>query len=332
MSADLSLRARMLIGTLLWTAGLFGVTGIVTTWLMYRHPDSPRILHGLFAHGVLTSAAALACMFAGLWQLKRGLDPFERLRAHLGSVRDGRASRVVGIYASEVQPLVDDLNALLDQRERAVARAQAEAGDLAHGLKTPLAVLMQEADRLSTAGLQEYGRMVAQQADRMRRQIDYHLAHARAAAAGAVLGARSNVAESAEGLARTLTRLHADRGVSIAVRVPADLFVKVQRQDLDEMLGNLLDNACKWARAHVQVECHPLNGNVVVQIDDDGVGIDPSLHRAVLQRGVRADQAAPGSGFGLAIVRDLVELYGGAITLGAAPSGGLRAGLTLPAC
>jgi signal transduction histidine kinase len=168
------------------------------------------------------------------------------------------------------------------------------------------------------------------QLDRMRRQLDYHLAHARAAASGAPLGARSSVAESANALARTLLRLHADRGLSIDVNVPPDHAVRVQSEDLDEMLGNLLDNACKWAKSRVSITSSIDAANILITIDDDGPGLDPAMRDAVLQRGVRADEAAPGSGFGLAIVRDLAELYGGSIALEAADAGGVTAILRLP--
>src|SRR6185436_19324593 len=142
-----------------------------------------------------------------------------------------------GAYPSEVQPLVDDLNALLEHRERAVARAVSKAGDLAHGLKTPLAVLAQEAERTEAAGHHDLAAAMSEQVERMRRQIEYHLAHARAAASGATAGARSVIAESAAGLSRTLLRLHADRGLTIAVETPAGHAVRCQREDLDEMLG-----------------------------------------------------------------------------------------------
>ena len=165
----------------------------------------------------------------------------------------------------------------------------------------------------------------------MRRQVESHLAHARAAASGATPGARCQVAESAEGLARTMLRLHADRGLAIDVRVPAEHAVRCQREDLDEMLGNLLDNACKWGRSRVTIASTAEPQSIVITVDDDGPGLDPSMRDAVLQRGVRADEAAPGSGFGLAIVRDLAELYGGAIALSRSPDGGVRAQLTLPA-
>jgi signal transduction histidine kinase len=136
---------------------------------------------------------------------------------------------------------------------------------------------------------------------------------------------------SADGLARTLARLHAERGVTIAVEVAADLQVRVDREDLDEMLGNLLDNACKWARSRARVVASREDDRIVVSVEDDGPGIEPSMRAAVLARGVRADEAAPGSGLGLSIVRDLADAYGGMVTLDASPMGGVRASLTLPA-
>ena len=163
----------------------------------------------------------------------------------------------------------------------------------------------------------------------MRRQIDYHLAHTRAAASGGTLGARSVVRASVDGLVRTLQRLHADRGLMIDVEVPADLVVRCEREDLDEMLGNLIDNACKWARLRVVVSAASVDGGVAITVDDDGPGLEVSLREAVLQRGVRADQTAPGSGVGLAIVRDLAELYRGSIALTDSPASGVRAVLRL---
>ncbi len=153
-----------------------------------------------------------------------------------------------GTYPAEVQPLVDDLNALLDHREKAIQRAVARSGDLAHGLKTPLAILAQEAARARDAGQPEIAAAIDQQVERMNRQVTYHLAQARAAASGATGGGQASVKESADGLARALLRLHAERGIAIDVTPADDVTVRVQREDLDEMLGNLLDNACKWAR------------------------------------------------------------------------------------
>jgi signal transduction histidine kinase len=331
MKTELSLRARLLLGTILWTSGLFAVTGIVTTMLMLHYPSVPRVLHSLFEHAVLSSAIAVLCMLAGLWQLRRAVAAFGRLRDGLAAVRAGISRGVEGRYPKEVQPVVDDLNALLEHQERAVAGAQAKAADLAHGLKTPLAVLVRDAERVSAAGHRDLAAAIDTQVDRMRRQVDFHLARARAAASGATPGARSAVRESAEGLARTLDRLHNDRGVSLELRVADEHTVRAERQDLDEMLGNLLDNACKWARTRVVLESSRRNGVIIMTVDDDGPGIDAGMLDAVLQRGVRADEAFPGSGIGLAIVRDLADVYGGSIALERRPRGGVRAVLQLPA-
>lgn len=311
-----SLKGRFILASILWTAGLLGVSHL-TSLLLLRHFR----IHGSFHLYIVIIPAAIA-MIIGFLGVRRGLSPFTLLRQRLADVRDGRAPRLEGEYPAEVQPLVEDLNALLDDRERNVRRAVAKAGDLAHGLKTPLAVLAQEAARLDAP-------IVAQQVERMRRQIDYHLAHARAAASGATPGARCALLPSVEGLVRTLLRLHAERGVTIDVHVAPEHTFRGTREDLDEMLGNLLDNACKWARARVSVTSSERDGRVVIDVDDDGPGIDPALRDAVLQRGVRADEAAPGSGFGLAIVRDLAEVYGGSIALASAPAGGVRARLVL---
>ena len=207
-----------------------------------------------------------------------------------------------------------------------------KAGDLAHGLKTPLAVLTHEAERAAAAGQHELAAAVSR------------AGRAHAAPGGVAPGAR----------ARGGVRRHARRPVlgrrvgggagrarcagstptaalPINVRVPPEHSVRCQREDLDEMLGNLLDNACKWGKSRVTIESAAADQSIVITVDDDGSGIDPSMRDVVLQRGVRADEAAPGSGFGLAIVRDLAELYGGAIALDRSADGGVRAQLTLPA-
>ena len=225
---------------------------------------------------------------------------------------------------------MDDLNALLEHRDQMVRRAIAKAGDLAHTLKTPLAVLAHEADVAEKAGQEELATIMRQQIERMRRHADYHLAHARAAASGAAPGASCSVLASAEGLARTLLRLHAGRGLAIHVDVDPGHAVRGEREDIDEVLGNILDNACKWARSQVSIASALEGSSLVITVDDDGPGLDVSMREAVLQRGVRADEASPGSGLGLAIVRDLVELYGGSIALGSSRLGGLSVRLQLP--
>ena len=331
MSGVRSLRSRLLLGALFWTIGLFVGAVLIMTLIIMRYAVFPRIMHGTaYTHATLFSTITIICMVVGFVHFRKGISPMQALRSRLGGVREGRERRVEGRYPSEVQPLVDDLNALLDHRERTIARAIAKAGDLAHGLKTPLAVLAQEAERAESAGQLDVADAIRQQVDRMRRQIDYHLAQARAAASGAAPGASCAVVASSEALARTLRRLYADRPLAIDQNVPPEHAVRCQREDLDEMLGNLLDNACKWSRSRVSIESAQADGRIVVTVDDDGPGIPAAMREAVLQRGVRADEAAPGTGLGLAIVRDLAELYGGSIALADSPLGGLRASLKLP--
>ncbi len=319
-----SLRARLLLGSILWTIGLLVVTNFVILGMMLHR------IPGEVVHIVAMSVAGVGFLVVGLLHLRSVLGPFHRLREQLGRVRAGQSPRVEGAFPTEVAPVVTDLNALLDHRSRLVDRAIARSGDLAHGLKTPLAVLSQEAERLSAAGHPEQAAVIGQEVERMRRQIDYHLAHARAAASGSTLGARCSVLESAEGIARTLRRLHAEKGMAIEVSIPEAQCVRVQREDLDEMLGNLLDNACKWGRSKVRIESREGASGIIIAVEDDGGGIPPDLRERVLQRGVRADEKGTGSGFGLAIVADLAELYGGSIRLQSSTTGGVRALLTLP--
>ena len=326
-----SLRSRVLMGSVLWTIGFLFTVSFVLVHVMYVYPRIISVIHGLMFHFFTVGTLAIVCMAAGAWQVRKGLSTMEQLRARLASVHKGQARRLTGTYPAEVQPLVDDLNALLDQRERTVRRAVAKAGDLAHGLKTPLAVLSQEAQRAERSGHADVAASVGREVERMRTHIDYHLAHARAVASGATPGAHCLVQPSADALTRTLLQLHAERGLTIDVQIPLDHTVRCEREDLEEMLGNLLDNACKWARSRITIASSRSGTDaVVIVVEDDGPGLDPALREKVLQRGVRADEAVPGTGLGLAIVGDLAELYEGAIELGESSSGGLSARLRLP--
>jgi signal transduction histidine kinase len=320
-----SLRARLIAGVAVWAMGVLAVSAVVAAFI----PPGPDWAWRI--HFALPIGAGVVFLAAGLFVVRRGLSPFRVLRERLAAVRDGRTARVEGEYPIEVAPLVDDLNALLEERERRVARAAAKAGDLAHGLKTPLAILALEIERAAAAGQHDLAASIRRQVERMRRQIDSHLAQARATASGAVAGARATVAEAAHGLARTMERLYADRSLTIVVNAPADHAVRVPVEDLEEMIGNLLDNACKWAASRVTISAALHDARVIIDVDDDGPGLQPSIREQMLQRGVRADEAAPGSGLGLAIVRDLAEAYGGSILLERSPDGGVRARLTLPA-
>ena len=322
-----SLRGYVMVGAVLWTFGLLAAWGVMITF----HRERFQFLVVVHGYPHLLMATAIVAMLIGFAIVRRGLSPLDEMRRRLAAVRAGTAVRVDGQFPTEVQPLVNDLNALLAHQERAVGRAHAKAGDLAHGLKTPLAILAHEAERAAARGQADVAAGISEQVARMQRQIEYHLAQARAAASGARPGARCQVRESADGLARTLLRLHADRGVTIDVRVDPAHEARCERSDLDEMLGNLLDNACKWARARVVVTSEMREADVLITVEDDGPGIDPALRETVLQRGVRADETAPGSGLGLAIVRELADLYGGSVALESASGGGVSARLTLPA-
>ncbi len=319
-----SLRSTLIVASILWTAGLLMLLHLVSVMFFHVFPRFNRHEAGLpIATGILM-------MLAGVLLLRQGLARFAGLRGQLASVRSGEQPRIAGQYPTEVQPLVDDLNRLLEAREKAVQRALATAGDLAHGLKTPLALLNQEVDRARDAGQTELAESLAQQVGRMDRQVGYHLARARAVASGANGNARTLVDVCVDGLRRTMNKLHAQRGLTLSASVPPQAMTRVQLEDLEEMLGNLLDNACRWAAAAVRVEVTREGDTLVFAVTDDGPGLTPSERELALRRGVRLDEATPGSGLGLAIVRDLAELYGGSLTLGAAPGGGLCARLVLP--
>jgi len=322
-----SLRTRLIAGALVWmTAVLVAVIAAVVR-LTRNHPEL-AMRHGTHIALVLVAGAFVV---GGLFLVRKALAPFGSLRAGLSLVRGGRSQRIEGDYPTEVQPLVNDLNALLEDRERAIARALTTAGDLAHGLKTPLAVLAQEAEQAGAAGHHDLAATLRQLVERMQRQIDYHLARARATAtARAAPGLRCAVLPSVEGLVRTMRRLHAERELTIDADVSPEHEIRGRREDLEEMLGNLLDNACKWARARVAISSSADDARVVISVDDDGPGLDPSMRAQVLQRGVRADQRIGGSGLGLAIVSDLAELYLGSVALETSPLGGTRARLQLP--
>jgi len=320
-----SLRSRLILASLLWTLGLLALMHMLSLMLLHVLPGM-----GTSSQATAPVIAGLIFMGSGLVVLRQSLKSVLRLRTKLTAIRADQDRRMDGAYPSEIQPLIEDLNALLEDREKAVKRALSTAGDLAHGLKTPLALLAQTADRAEAEGKPELAQSITQLADRMSRQINYHLARARAAASGPSGSARCAVNVCADALIRTVLKLHAGRTLEISSTLTPDLYAKVQREDLDEMLGNLLDNACKWANSRIVLSATRTGAMLVLTVDDDGPGLAPALRAMVLERGVRIDQASPGSGLGLAIVRDLAELYGGAISLQDSPFGGLQVRLSLP--
>ena len=321
-----SVRSKVLLGAVLWTFGMLAAFSVVLTFHLPVF-ETLRIVH---SHAYIMMALAALSMIAGAAVVRSTLAPLQRIRRNLSTVRNGSAKRLSGSYPTEVQPLVDDLNALLAHLEEVVARAETKAGDLAHGLKTPLAVLSNEADRLAGGSNRELAHVLGEQIGIMRQYVEYHLAHARAAASGAALNARSSVEESVSGLVRTMRQIHRDRQVQIDVTVDSRHLFRGRREALDEMLGTLLDNGCKWARSRVHVTSGVDGERLIVLVEDDGTGIDEQARQAVLARGVRSDTRVPGFGLGLAIVRDLAELYAGNIVLDCSPKGGVAARLELP--
>lgn len=275
---------------------------------------------------------ALGLVTAAFLQVWLGLRPLGRVRAALGEVRRGTAARLPDDAPSEVQPLVHDLNALLEANHEMIRRARSQAGNLAHGLKTPLAILVDEGDRLRERGDHEASETILTQCNRMRRQIDYQIARARAAASRSAPGAVADVAPNLDAIMSAMRRLHERRGVAFELEAEAHLLAAVDAQDLGEMVANLVDNAGKWARGRVVVRAATGHDQEIrITVDDDGPGLPAEAYDVVFNVGEKFDEQAPGSGLGLAIVRDLAILYGGRVWLEASPAGGLRAILELPA-
>ncbi len=291
-------------------------------------------------NGVLAASLAgllvLLCA-AAVAQVAVGLAPLRALQRTLAGVREGHSQRLDGQFPAELQPLIDDFNAVLERNAQVVARARTQAGNLAHAIKTPLAAMAQAAATAEArpGETRELAALVQEQTTVARRHVDWHLARSRAAAAHGLPGARVALAPVLAGLLRVMERVHAARGLRLACE-PVDprLAFAGELQDLQEMLGNLLDNACQWARSEVRVGARvltpPQGRRLCITIDDDGPGIDAARRDAVMARGVRLDESQPGSGLGLAIVHELAGLYGGQLTLGASDLGGLRVELSLP--
>ncbi len=275
------------------------------------------------ALGLLAAGMVLAIFL----QVQFALSPMRRVRVALSDIRQGKADRLEGAFPSEVEPLISELNALLAHNQQVLDRARNEIGNLAHALKTPLSVLRNEIES-GDLGLAE---TVKRETETMRRQVDHHLARARAAATANVLRARTVIAPRASALVRAMRRIHQDRGISFDLECPANLSFRGEGEDLDEILGNLLDNAGKWAKSHVELGIARSGDQIKVSVSDDGPGLSEAQARAVLTRGQRLDESVPGTGLGLSIVKDMVAIYGGEMTLGRAPMGGLLAELTLPA-
>ena len=282
-----------------------------------------------FALIVAFAALAIALAIGAAFQVRFGLRPLRQLQRELASIRGGERERIMDAYPSEVAPLADELNLLISANRDILERARTQVGNLAHALKTPLSVIVNEAD--SAPG--QLAGKVQEQAQIMRDQISFYLDRARAAARGGALGAATQIAPSIEALLRAFSKIYGDKGVIFSGGADPRLRFLGERQDLEEMIGNLLDNAGKWAKSRVTIDVCVEGASrptLRVTIDDDGPGLAAHLRAAATQRGRRLDETKPGSGLGLSIVVDLAAAYGGSLQLDDSPGGGLRAELRLP--
>jgi signal transduction histidine kinase len=276
---------------------------------------------------------SLALVGTTALQVRFGLQPLRRLQGEVASIRKGEGERIEGDFPQDLAPLADELNLLISSNREVVERARTQVGNLAHALKTPLSVIVNEADREDS----DFAKKIREQTTIMSDQVTYYLDRARAAARARVAGSVVDVDASLDALLRTFEKIYFERRLDFELNSASELRFRGEKQDFEEMAGNLLDNAGKWAKSHVLVEAQRINAAagipdlVEITIDDDGPGLPPSQRAEALARGKRLDETKPGSGLGLNIVLDLASVYGGTLSLEDSPLGGLRARLRLPA-
>jgi signal transduction histidine kinase len=294
--------------------------------------SAPRAaLNGPLREAMTTLAISLgalgfALLLAIFLQVRLGLRPLRRLRSDLADVAAGRLERVPAEQPEEIRPVVAEMNTLLDQNAEGLARARRHVANLAHGLKTPLTTLSLA---LAEPGRDQDGSL-RKLATLMDRRIRHHLGRAKAAAQDGPARAHTKVLRHIADFGEAFEKIYAGKDVKFDMDVPAELTVACEAQDLDEMLGNLLDNAFKWSRGNVKVSALEPGADAVIGIEDDGPGLsDGELPEAMLP-GHRLDESVPGYGFGLPITRELAELYGGSLSLSRSALGGLKAELRLP--
>lgn len=272
-------------------------------------------------------------LIALILQVVYGLAPLKDVQKGLSDIREGNRKRLPRDCPPEIMPLVEEVNAVLKQNETLVERAKTQMGNLAHSLKTPLAVISNE---LAGTRGSKFGKVVESQTRIIRRQVDYQLARARAIGHSRHIKAKTDVEEAIVNVGRTIQRIYKERNLSLKVEIEPGITFQGERQDLEEILGNLLDNAAKWAKSEIFVsaKCRMRGGVpafVVISIEDDGPGVDRKQRPSLYKRGKRLDEDVPGSGLGLAIVRDIAQIYGGESHLRRSKLGGLRVEVKLPA-
>ncbi len=275
----------------------------------------------------------LGLLGAILFQVRFGLRPMQVMQQKLNDIRSGKAERLEGTFPTEMQPVANELNLLIQSNKEILDRARMQVGNLAHALKTPISVLTNEAQ----ASASPLALKLREQLDVMLVQVNLYLDRARRAARAQSIGVSCEVEPVLQALARTLQRINRDKQLEILVDAPKDLKFRGERQDLEEMVGNLMDNAAKWAARHVKASAAvlPVDNDgrkwLAITIEDDGPGIPPEKRETAMKRGQRLDESKPGSGLGLNIVSETAAMHGGSLDLQTAPLGGLRATLRLPA-
>jgi signal transduction histidine kinase len=284
--------------------------------------------------GVALALTGLALLAATFLQVKVALKPLSVIEKGLTDIRNGEAERLDGQFPTEIEPLQIELNALMESNEDIIERARTQVGNLAHALKTPLAVLTNDSDQNRSP----FAAKVSEQAGIMSNQISHYLDRARMAARANTIGRATPMRPVIDGLKRALERIHLDKGVQITVDCNEKLSFRGEKQDLEELLGNLLDNASKWSSKGVRIKAGAERREsdqpgqwLRVTIEDDGPGVPAIEREKMLKRGQRLDETKPGSGLGLSIVHDLITSYRGTIDLSRSELGGLKVELVLPA-
>jgi len=281
-----------------------------------------------FRQRVFLTLAALGFVLAisTFAQVKWGLRPLSHIANGLNDIREGRSEDLRGSFPTEIEPLVGELNALIGFNKKVVERARTHVGNLAHALKTPISVLRNEARDYDSSLAEK----VIEQTNAMQSQVNYHLDRAQIIARSGVLSAALPVRPVVEGLGRAMSKIYRDKNVRLTISVANNMRFSGEREDLEQVLGNLIDNACKWAKGKVYISVYDHNGTLAFDIEDDGPGLSNEQQKRAMKRGERLDEHTPGSGLGLSIVRDLMEAYDGTFTMARSKLGGLKATLTFP--
>lgn len=293
--------------------------------------DAPRraVQQLAFASFSVLVLLSLGLVLAIISQVRSGLSPLFTLRDQVADIREGRSEKINGTFPREIHPLARELNSLMEHNKNVVSQARTHVSNLAHALKTPLAVLQNEVEIPSDQLVD----IVSRQTDTMKNQVEHHLRRARAAARGQAIGVSTQADDVIFALKRTLERIYKGKDLNFIMRLEADIIFRGEKRDLEEMVGNLMDNACKWT-SHKIVTHLLLDKDdptrIIIEVEDDGPGLNVEDYEKALERGHRLDEATPGTGFGLPIVNDLAKAYNGSLKLGRSEHGGLWVQIILP--